>query len=48
MQVSTPTAIITRCFINPKGNEVPKEITMSVNMWQMPRFQQDEKQKDHF
>ena len=29
-------------FMNPNGNARPKETTMSVNMWQMPRFQRDE------
>ena len=42
MHFWTPTAIITSFVINPDGNEVPKETTMSVNMWQ-----QDEKQNDH-
>ena len=42
MHFWTPTAIITSFVINPDGNEVPKETTMSVNMWQ-----QDEKHNDH-
>ena len=36
--------LIISLFTNHVGYEVPREITMSVNMWQMPRLQEDERQ----